>query len=547
MNEHEESLKVLSNLGFENLKHERSETGQVTTNWGVNWDEWYIARDLIQNFYDANKANVSDIKIQSENGRVTISAPVEFDLNELYFIGSKKGADDVGQYGEGFKVATACLLKKFGISPIAQSGNNLLRIRLGEADESTANMQPLCYDFFRTEGKSGSSLHLEDCGSALVSALEKSLESFDYPENPLFHEVLYSDDDFAIYSSPASEGHLFYRRLKRASISNIPISLVIRKQFKQLDNLIAKDRDRNAFDDKVLSTFYMRFAKSCTEHNLEVQKAILIKAENCWERGHPLLSEIARNSKRTWSSEQVEEVFGKSKYFAKSSMTRKTTSGAQAIEQLEKNWLVQGLIAVPGYFSKFGLLSAERHISEFNRKVQEEARNASTRAPSPGELTAIYKLIDIMKALSPQVASLYATGTEYIVGETEELLGELRKGRGYKSKQVYLAAQCFESDFGRMLSIFLHEHFHIFGSDGSRGFTDALTELIEVIIRDRKIFDEYEEDWVKIQEQIQVERETKFEAEKSFEQFIQSKSEKELRNLLMELPAHLATKLMLKS
>ena len=38
-------------------------------------------------------------------------------------------------------------------------------------------------------------------------------------------------------------------------------------------------------------------------------------------------------------------------------------------------------------------------------------------------------------------------------------------------------------DFSEALAVFLHEHAHIFGYDGHRGFTDALTELIEAVVR----------------------------------------------------------------
>ena len=35
------------------LTYRHSRTSSVTTSWGVDWDEEFIARDLLQNFYDA--------------------------------------------------------------------------------------------------------------------------------------------------------------------------------------------------------------------------------------------------------------------------------------------------------------------------------------------------------------------------------------------------------------------------------------------------------------------------------------------------------------
>ena len=37
------------------------------------------------------------------------------ELDRLFFLGSEKGADDLGQYGEGFKAAAICLLRDHGV------------------------------------------------------------------------------------------------------------------------------------------------------------------------------------------------------------------------------------------------------------------------------------------------------------------------------------------------------------------------------------------------------------------------------------------------
>ena len=126
----QESLDALKRAGIVNAKFERTEKGQVTAQWGVDWSPEFIARDLLQNFYDANKNRVSDIAITRQKRTVCIAGPESFDLKHLFYIGSHKGKDDVGQFGEGFKVATVCLLRR-GIAPIAQSGQEVLRIRLG--------------------------------------------------------------------------------------------------------------------------------------------------------------------------------------------------------------------------------------------------------------------------------------------------------------------------------------------------------------------------------------------------------------------------------
>ena len=39
-----------------------SHNSSVTTAWGVNWGEDYIARDILQNFRDANKEDINSIE-----------------------------------------------------------------------------------------------------------------------------------------------------------------------------------------------------------------------------------------------------------------------------------------------------------------------------------------------------------------------------------------------------------------------------------------------------------------------------------------------------
>ena len=102
----ENSLKILDEQRIgRNLIHLDSRTSSVTTSWGVDWSETYIARDLMQNFFDANREQLSEVQVIVEGTTVTISAPARFELARLFYLGSEKGDGDIGQYGEGFKAA----------------------------------------------------------------------------------------------------------------------------------------------------------------------------------------------------------------------------------------------------------------------------------------------------------------------------------------------------------------------------------------------------------------------------------------------------------
>src|SRR5439155_5065111 len=118
------------------------------------------------------------------------------------------------------------------------------------------------------------------------------------------------------------------------------------------------------------------------------------------------------------------------------------------------------------------------------------------RAPTAAEANGIRVLNEILRKLSPAIIGLLDSGrTGYTVAATDAVLGELKRGRSYRDREVFLAEQVLIADFPEALAVFLHEHAHIFGYDGSRGFTDALTELLETVVRHRNDLDPYEKEW----------------------------------------------------
>jgi hypothetical protein len=92
---------------------------------------------------------------------------------------------------------------------------------------------------------------------------------------------------------------------------------------------------------------------------------------------------------------------------------------------------------------------------------------------------------------------------------------------------------------------FLHEHAHIFGYDGSRGFTDALTELLETVVRHRHDLDQYEVGWEDVRASVQRERtESAASSEaKGWHEWLSEMDANELRELIARLPPVVLKKL----
>jgi hypothetical protein len=510
----------------------------VTTAWGVHWNEMQIARDVMQNFYDANKDQLDKVKVSTHESDVRIAAPTQFKLERLLYLGSEKTSDDIGEYGEGFKAATVCLLRDHGVTPIGISGPNLVHVRVSPKAVDETRLQPLLYDFYTiSPACEGAMILLPGCSPVLMRELQQGLAHFLFDQNPLLgpQRWLSYDKQYELYQSKTTDGYIFYRRLKRATIAGIPVVLVINKPSARIDKKVQKDRDRNAFEDAVLDLCYDVFTKQAASSETVVE-TVLGASAHLWERGHPLLSKLAQHRQRFRGSLRTMAMF-KNRYYAASSHAI-TAMRQLEHEAIEATWKAEGRRLLPAYFTAFGVPSAESQIKQrHDEAVSEQQKKA--RSPSRAEQRSMEVLNRSLGDLAPVLTKYFRTrNVRYSVAETEAILGALKTGRGYQSVDVFLAASVFAEEFARALAIFLHEHAHVYGYDGSRGFTDALTELIEASIRHRQSLDEYENDWQTARQEVLTERGmVGLNGERSITEQLQTFDRDELLHLLEKVPA----------
>ena len=269
--------------------------------------------------HDANRDDLD--AVQGRHPRpydVRIIAPTGFDLERLFYLGSEKTPDEIGQYGEGFKAAATCLLRDHGVTAVVVSGTAMVQVRLAPKPIGKTRLQPLVYDFHTISPPyKGSFLLLPGCSAALACELEKGMTHFFSERNPSLGVLQWRswNEHFALYASKTHDGCIFYRRLKRATIPGFPVVLVIHKSNKRIDRKVQQDRDRNAFDDAILDLCYDVFARE-TARAEKVVQASLCASQPLWERGHALLSAIAKYRWGTVDKETI-ALFG-DRYYAAS-------------------------------------------------------------------------------------------------------------------------------------------------------------------------------------------------------------------------------------
>ena len=86
--------------------------------------------------------------------------------------------------------------------------------------------------------------------------------NFFHPKNKLIGSLLSEYNEIECYQSTSNDGVGFYRGLKRVDIKGIPIIINIKKPYAALDKFTKQDRDRNAFSQKLQSTFFNIFCRS---------------------------------------------------------------------------------------------------------------------------------------------------------------------------------------------------------------------------------------------------------------------------------------------
>ena len=152
------------------------------------------------------------------------------------------------------------------------------------------------------------------------------------------------------------------------------------------------------------------------------------------------------------------------------------------------------------------------------------------------ESQGISVLANFIKEISPEIYSKFETA-KYTIGENDEIVGELRKQRNYNQQHVFLNKIFFIQNFSDALAILLHEWAHIYGYDGSRSFSDALTYFIALILKNETVIKklkEYGNEWDNIV--VKILRERNDIDNLKVNEIIAALSKEQLINILNSIP-----------
>lgn len=466
-------------------------------------------------FFDGTDGNMESIKAKKivgpqVNSKPThdlmISSPATFELKKLFFLGSDKDARKIGGYGEGFKAAALLLLRDHQVTPINISGNQVVVVRFSVQPDAETGFRPLEYDFYEADHNfPGSAMIMPGCGQELATELENGHRHFFYDSHPALGKHLNTNNGTSLYLSNDKHGYFFYAGLMRGIIADLPLVLVLHHKVDSIQKSMGQDRDRKPFSTRLMRSGYKRFIERCEKPLL-----ILKHTSDFWSNGHPVLSELAR----FYSPLGVDAFSEVDKYcyFAGHKTGLFTRDYVylpydeqQQVRELEAAWLKEGQVELPNYFRYFGCKSAVSIVKQMKAEKEKALRESSCRPLMTQENAALQVLTGAVRSICPTHEQEFFRCDKYMVCISDVTLGMFRQDK-LKYKTVYLNHNLFDGPFPIAFATLLHELSHVFGDDGSRRFTDALTSLIEALISHRNRLENFEAKWTAISESIQRER-----------------------------------------
>ena len=171
----------------------------------INWSEFKIARDIMQNFYDGNGHTLEgvDIKIDREpdgSYRVRISGDGQYDYSHLESIGdsTKDGDfDNAGAFGEGTRIVAVNLLSHLDTPYVKYAcGDWEMNFGRSSDDIQTADMTQTLHK--NSSPVKGNYIEFKTENEKLIQEIINSKDFFYHPENPDFQNLLFENEFFGI-------------------------------------------------------------------------------------------------------------------------------------------------------------------------------------------------------------------------------------------------------------------------------------------------------------------------------------------------------------
>ena len=442
----------------------------ILETYAVKWDTEKVARDTLQNFFDANGYTLDGIKTsaeESEQGhKVTISGATGYDYRYLLHTGGTSKAEDAraaGGFGEGAKVAALICLRDLGAKEVVyETEGKKVTFYLDDIHD-THYPNPVRGLFVRvTEGgdKKGSSFEATFPYGAVADIFVKARDLFYHKDNPDFHNPTVENSAGGFKIHVGRGGNLYeagQRRHYHEWDNSIRWNNVEDVTIWTKEKTFQPDRDRGDIDKHQIEK--KAIAKIVGQMEPEEIKRVIEQNRDLWHKTEPfglgkdLLQQMVNAYKKTGESLHFPDQYVAATLFMQ--------------DYIKSSLEEAGYIICDYSLRGIGMISA---AEKFNQ-LQEHYRLEPTEAEA--------KRLDLLRKAVNEFLGQGVEEELFLFSKDNER--NIVHGQ-YSTGRIWISQETLHGDFAGALSTLLHERDHKSGTDQSAEFSYALTDTLKKVI-----------------------------------------------------------------
>lgn len=452
----------------------------------VCWSDEKIARDILQNFYDAHGHSLEGTTIQikkvGKNFKIRINGQSEYEYKNIQYIGAGEKDTDLynaGGFGEGTKILSAVLLANGKTDKVTfSSANWSIDYTLSNKTNDAIIMREFNKLNLPTKGNF---VEFETEDLNLVRKIIDARNYFYHPENPDFKDLTFENEHWGFKFLPKDEGGNLYMTQRFEYETNgtwenpLKELVLIFKRRPEDANLLGKNRDRiNLRTSELKDIISKDFAKTMSDE--ELINAIL-SFEQVWntkydrETKDNIAYEIFEVLAETAINRNLQFDF-KDKKFA----------SLYLAYNMDINEIVKNL----GY----DLISSRMHLlgADTVNEIYKKTRLHTPIMPNEIEKKKLILLEEGIallaedKAMKERINIEEAKKPRFLFNaeeakEKEVVAESVVEDKVYKGHWVDRNA-LNKKEFYELLAIWLHEITHKYAGDGTKDFGYKLTDVM---------------------------------------------------------------------
>ena len=486
----------------------------IVMTYPVRWSKYNVLRDFLQNFYDSVGYQHWKDSFRFEYTDKTLSLWIDditFSYEWLLHIGaSTKTADSghhAGYFGEGFKIASLCVVRDYNWEVTMQSDDWELSVITLDQSIDSQTVPMLAYETHHIPRESRSRLTLYPVKEKDFQLFQEVISSFYYYGNPLLGEKLREGEEGAVY---LFSGTGYQESLPYTSdfgrkgpvfcgcqlLGSNPFGLAV-----CLHNYEKEDRERKSLYTFNVIRVFEKIAYYISPYGA---MRVLEKMRRYWnstpKKRIDIFSwngAIERLIRRIAGSQEVTKAFLEP-IFSIAARNRRGQARAWLSAQSKQYLLVQEAFSGLGYSSLEELCEQEGGFTVDDSANSQEAEGFALLEEIVQRIYTGFFLFDLgfpqRKIICNDMASYHGMARLYKRNKTAmNCKGIVIR---YHVGEIYLKRMIFrENNFYDALATYVHEMCHAFGGDASNAFSKGLTYAMELWMERHDVVKEYREKW----------------------------------------------------